>query len=62
MNSGEEDGLSYERPKVVDYGSIAAHTFTRCGAPEGPRKDFPDVPHHIDNHGECSALDGGGLS
>lgn len=65
-----EQGLSieYKRP-AVDYGSIVAHTFTRCGGRGGrgrhggPPKDFPDVPHHIDKFGECSALDlGGGLS
>lgn len=55
--------MEYSKPEVVDYGSIAHHTFTRCGAPYGPRKDFPNVPHHIDTHGECSGLDdGGGLS
>jgi hypothetical protein len=57
------EDMEYSKPEVVDYGSIAHHTFTRCGAPYGPRKDFPNVPHHIDTHGECSGLDdGGGLS
>jgi hypothetical protein len=52
--------LGYTAPEIVDFGSIAQHTFTRCGGPAGgPKKDFPDVPNHIDNHGECSGLDGG---
>jgi len=51
----------YETPAVVDFGSIADHTFTRCGGTgkpghaNVPPKDFPWVPHHIDGHGECSA-------
>jgi hypothetical protein len=50
----------YEKPRILDHGSIVEHTFSRCNPsiPTGdrPLKDFPDVPHHIDNHGECSAL------
>ena len=56
---------TYTRPVIEDFGSIAEHTFSRCNpsAPkEKPRKDSSDVPHHIDNHMECSATDGGGLS
>ncbi len=33
----------YEAPRVVDYGSITQHTFTRSPAPCGPNpppKDF----------------------
>ena len=49
--------MRFERPIVSDYGSIAAHTFTRCatGDPvEGaPPKDLEDYP--LDSHGECSA-------
>lgn len=57
----------WETPTIVDYGSIAEHTFSRCNPslPAGskPPKDSIDVPHHIDNHMECSATnDGGGLS
>jgi hypothetical protein len=55
----------WEAPTIVDYGSIAEHTFSRCNpaAPnKKPPKDSIDVPHHIDNHLECSALDGGGIS
>jgi hypothetical protein len=49
--------LTYDSPAITDYGSIAAHTFTRCGGPAGgPPKDSRDVPHHIDMFGECSAL------
>lgn len=49
----------YERPTIVDHGSIVDHTFSRCNplAPSDvPPKDTIDVPHHIDNHLECSAL------
>jgi hypothetical protein len=56
----------WETPTIVDYGSIAEHTFSRCNpqVSGNPKKDFIDVPHHIDNHLECSATgdDGGGLS
>jgi hypothetical protein len=47
-------GYTYEAPEIVDYGSIAEHTFIRCGGTHS-KKDFPDVPHHIDKFGECSA-------
>jgi hypothetical protein len=49
----------YEKPRIVDHGSIVEHTFSRCNpaAPKAiPPKDSIDVPHHIDNHEECSAL------
>lgn len=48
----------YERPNIVDHGSIVGHTFSRCNpAVTGtPIKDSVDVPHHHDNHQECSAL------
>ena len=49
------DGMRYEAPKVVDYGSIAEHTFTRCpgGDPNADiPKDFMVCEH--DKHGECS--------
>lgn len=48
----------YERPSIIDHGSIVEHTFSRCN-PEvsgAPPKDTEDVPHHIDIHQECSAL------
>ncbi len=52
-------GMVYDRPAVNDFGSIADHTFSRCN-PEAPSlippKDTDQVPHHIDNHQECSAL------
>lgn len=50
---------AYTRPEIVDYGSISDHTFSRCNpaAPkENPPKDSIDVPHHMDDHLECSAL------
>lgn len=48
----------YQKPEIIDLGSISRHTFTRCGGaiPPFPPKDFPQVPHHIDNFNECSAL------
>jgi hypothetical protein len=49
----------YEKPRIIDHGSIVEHTFTRCN-PEGATgtsiKDSIDVPHHLDTHQECSAL------
>jgi hypothetical protein len=52
----------YEAPMIADFGSIAAHTFSRCNPNVSgvPAKDSADVPHHIDDHLECSALDDGG--
>ena len=51
--------MRYERPEILDLGSIAQHTFSRCnpGVTGEPIKDSIDVPHHIDNHLECSAYD-----
>lgn len=49
----------YEKPRIIDHGSIVEHTFSRCNPAEAsgpPPKDSIDVPHHIDNHQECSAL------
>ena len=49
--------LPYSVPKIVDYGSIAEHTFTRCGGTHVP-KDHPYPPlYHLDKFNECSALD-----
>lgn len=49
--------LPYSVPKIVDYGSIAEHTFTRCGGTFAP-KDHPYPPlYHLDKFNECSALD-----
>ena len=49
--------MRYERPEIIDHGSIAEHTFYRCesGNPDGwaPPKDFRDFPH--DKFGECSS-------
>jgi hypothetical protein len=52
--------MKYETPKVVDYGSIAEHTFSTCPGGTGtppPGKDFIVCSH--DNHGECSCDDTG---
>lgn len=47
----------YSVPQIVDYGSIAEHTFTRCGGTHAP-KDHPYPPaYHLDKFNECSALD-----
>ena len=47
----------YEKPSITDLGSIAEHTFYRCGEagnPESPKpKDFRVFP--VDKHGECSS-------
>jgi hypothetical protein len=56
--------VEYESPRVVDFGSIADHTFSRCnptGAQPGPggnvpRKGSDQVPFHFDNMQECSGL------
>jgi hypothetical protein len=56
--------MSYERPRLVDLGSITEHTFSRCnplgaianGGGNFPPKGSADVPHHMDNHMECSGL------
>jgi len=41
---------------LIDYGSIAEHTFTRCDTAEdragAPPKDHITCAH--DKHGECS--------
>jgi len=53
--------VRYEAPTVVDFGSIADHTFTRCatavGLPGSPPKDTMLCKH--DNIGECSCTDTG---
>jgi hypothetical protein len=48
----------YEKPLIIDHGSIVDHTFSRCNPNVSgvPIKGSDDVPHHIDNHGECSGL------
>ena len=47
-----------QQPSLIELGSIADHTFSRCNPLVSgvPPKDSIDVPHHIDNHQECSAL------
>jgi hypothetical protein len=46
----------YVKPEIVDFGSIADNTFSRCNpAVVGPPYKGPsNVPHHIDKHLECS--------
>lgn len=48
--------MHYTAPLVVDYGSIADHTFTRCsdatGGGDDPPKDYQICEH--DKFGECS--------
>jgi len=50
--------MRYEKPEVMDFGSIAEHTFSTCNpAVTGtPGKGPDDVPYHIDHHLECSGL------
>lgn len=48
-----DNKIRFEAPKVIDHGPIAAHTFTRCGAPSGPPKDWQNFP--LDKFGECSS-------
>jgi hypothetical protein len=43
---------TYERPLIVDYGSIVEHTFSRCPPEGGPPKDFNPCPP--DKFEECS--------
>jgi hypothetical protein len=48
--------MKFIAPTLTDYGSIAAHTFTRCASgdpePGAPPKDHLDFP--LDKFGECS--------
>jgi hypothetical protein len=47
--------MKYEKPEIADYGSIADHTFTRCGG-VGPKVgDFRTC--ELDKFGECSCSD-----
>ena len=56
--------MRYETPRVIDFGSIAEHTFTRCddstGGETAPPKD-PNIFGH-DKFGECSSGHGTGLT
>jgi hypothetical protein len=56
--------LSYERPVIQDFGSIAAHTFTRAGgSPLGNSKKKGDwMQCSLDKHGEYSCGGDHGLS
>jgi hypothetical protein len=53
--------MRYEKPTVVDFGSIAEHTFTRCadatGNSDAPPKDLNLCSH--DKFGECSCHETG---
>lgn len=46
--------MKFEAPRLVHYGSIAEHTFSRCDSGTGdfPPKDHREFPH--DKFGECS--------
>jgi hypothetical protein len=46
--------MKYEAPKVVDYGSIADHTFQTPGGVKGCKTNC-----HIDSFNEQSSLSGG---
>lgn len=50
-DKGEEVVMRYEAPKVVDYGSIADHTFTTPGGEKGCQTNC-----HLDTFNEQSAL------
>jgi hypothetical protein len=65
--------VNYEVPKIVDYGSIAEHTFTVCnpggaipkpkgGSGEPPTPPPPKGPMtlttHFDDFMECSETSG----
>jgi hypothetical protein len=47
--------MAYEKPAIIDYGSIADHTFYRCvgGNPSAEKPKDLNVCEH-DKHGECS--------
>lgn len=47
-----EGTMQYEHPTVIDHGTIAEHTFSRCGGDTSPPKDWQDFP--LDKFGECS--------
>lgn len=47
--------MRYEKPEIVDYGSIADHTFTRCGGIGPKLGDFRSC--ELDNFQECSCSD-----
>jgi hypothetical protein len=53
--------MRYEIPAVIDYGSIAAHTFTRCEGHTGGSGDPPKdiITCHHDKFGECSCAETG---
>lgn len=44
--------LRFETPTVTDHGSIADHTYTRCGGAGPMPKDWRTFPP--DKFGECS--------
>lgn len=49
--------MIYERPTIIDYGSIGAHTFER--ATGGTPKKDTDTSCTTDNHGDFSCPSGG---
>ena len=54
--------MGYEKPRLIDFGSITDHTLSRCNplgalANHGgntPPKGSGDVPHHLDKHIDSS--------
>jgi hypothetical protein len=50
ITGAEEDFMKYEKPVVLDYGSIAGHTFDNPG--EGDKSDFTN--YATDKYGEFS--------
>lgn len=44
--------VQYETPMVVDFGSIAAHTYDNPGV--GDKMDRPVEPYHLDKFCEFS--------
>jgi hypothetical protein len=49
---GREQGMTYERPEVMDFGSIADHTFLTPGG----REKGCTANCHLDSFTENSAL------
>lgn len=48
--------IEFERPTIMDHGTIAEHTFTRCAGGNEDAfmpKDWQDFP--TDKFGECSS-------
>ena len=44
--------MRYEKPEVLDFGSIAGHTYDNPGV--GDKMDYPVEPYHLDKFCEYS--------